>query len=135
LAIAPAPMSRSSPAASSARVLIARALASSPDLLVMDEPTAGVDQANQISPRRSVLARLASAGSTQLIVTHEIDALAEVITRVDRRRRTAHITFDGTPQAYAAQGPPRRPCPPHPASGAPVPSPGSTDATAGGHHD
>jgi len=84
------------------RVLIARALASSPDLLIMDEPTAGVDTANQIVLAR-VLEKLATAGTTQLIVTHELDALAEVITRVIVVD-DGHITFDGAPDDYATQG-------------------------------
>lgn len=84
------------------RVLIARALASEPDVLLMDEPTAGVDTANQ-EVLAQVLARLAERGTTMLIVTHELDALAEVVTRtvvVDSGR----IVFDGTPEELTAAG-------------------------------
>ncbi len=84
------------------RVLIARALASAPDLLVMDEPTAGVDQANQ-QVLASVLARLAADGTTMLIVTHEIAALAGIVTRV-LIVVDGTVTFDGTPSAYADSG-------------------------------
>ncbi|GAB3447340.1 hypothetical protein GCM10027517_31010 [Phycicoccus ginsengisoli] len=63
------------------RVLIARALASEPDVLLMDEPTAGVDTANQ-RVLAQVMARLARAGTTMVVVTHELAALAEVVTRV-----------------------------------------------------
>jgi zinc transport system ATP-binding protein len=63
------------------RVLIARALASEPEVLVMDEPTAGVDAANQASLART-LERLVAQGLTLLIVTHEIEPLAGVVTRV-----------------------------------------------------
>ncbi|MFN8097971.1 MAG: metal ABC transporter ATP-binding protein [Dermatophilaceae bacterium] len=84
------------------RVLIARALASAPDLLVMDEPTAGVDQANQ-QVLATVLARLAAGGTTMLVVTHEIAALADVVTRVLVVTEGV-VTFDGTPQAYAEAG-------------------------------
>lgn len=52
------------------RVLIARALAAGPDLLVMDEPTAGVDAANQ-AVLAEVLSVLAARGTSMLIVTHE----------------------------------------------------------------
>jgi zinc transport system ATP-binding protein len=62
-------------------VLIARALASEPEVLVMDEPTAGVDAANQASLART-LERLVAQGLTLLIVTHEIEPLAGVVTRV-----------------------------------------------------
>jgi len=63
------------------RVLIARALATQPDILIMDEPTAGVDQASQVVLAK-VLGRLAQAGTTMLIVTHELDALHDIVTRV-----------------------------------------------------
>ncbi|HYJ74806.1 MAG TPA: metal ABC transporter ATP-binding protein [Kineosporiaceae bacterium] len=63
------------------RVLIARALASEPEVLVMDEPTAGVDAASQASLVRT-LQRLVAQGLTLLIVTHEVAPLADVLTRV-----------------------------------------------------
>ncbi|MBK6886287.1 MAG: metal ABC transporter ATP-binding protein [Tetrasphaera sp.] len=84
------------------RVLIARALASAPELLVMDEPTAGVDQANQ-QVLAAVLARLADTGTTMLVVTHEIAALADVVTRVVAVSDGV-VAFDGTPEAYAVAG-------------------------------
>lgn len=82
------------------RVLIARALASEPDVLLMDEPTAGVDIANQ-RVLAAVLARLAAAGTTLVVVTHELAALAEVVTRVvvvDGGR----VRFDGPLAEYSA---------------------------------
>ena len=82
------------------RVLIARALAGSPDLLVMDEPTAGVDHANQVV-LAEVLSRLARAGTAMLVVTHELDVIGEVVTRVVCLDQ-GHIDFDGAASAYAA---------------------------------
>jgi len=81
------------------RVLIARALAAQPDVLVMDEPTAGVDLANQ-EVLSQVLARLAGRGATMLIVTHELRAVREVLTRIVELSG-GRITFDGTPTDYA----------------------------------
>ncbi len=63
------------------RVLIARALASEPDILLMDEPTAGVDTANQ-HVLAEVLERLAADGVTMLIVTHEMAAFSGLVSRV-----------------------------------------------------
>ncbi len=63
------------------RVLIARALAAEPDVLVMDEPTAGVDAANQ-EILASTLAQLVTAGSTLLIVAHELGPLEPLVRRV-----------------------------------------------------
>jgi len=82
-------------------VLIARALAGQPDVLIMDEPTAGVDAASQ-HVLADVLERLVERDVTMLIVTHELGALERLLTRivvVDG----GHIRFDGTPAAYVAQ--------------------------------
>ncbi len=76
------------------RVLIARALAAQPDVLIMDEPTAGVDLASQ-EVLSQVLARLAGRGATMLIVTHELHALHGLLTRIVELD-AGRITFDGT---------------------------------------
>ena len=82
------------------RVLIARALAAQPRILIMDEPTAGVDYANQLV-LSGVLGRLAHSGTTMVIVTHELDALHDVVSRVvcvsDGR-----VDFAGTSAEYDA---------------------------------
>jgi zinc transport system ATP-binding protein len=81
------------------RVLIARALASQPDLLVMDEPTAGVDAASQEQLGRT-LATLAGSGVTMVIATHDADALAGLLTRAVVVRE-GHKTYDGPPDPRA----------------------------------
>ncbi|MGY1828169.1 metal ABC transporter ATP-binding protein [Blastococcus sp. SYSU DS0541] len=75
------------------RVLVARALAAEPEVLIMDEPTAGVDAANQATLAR-VLADVSASGTALLVVTHEAGPLAGVLTRavvVDHGR----IRYDG----------------------------------------
>ncbi len=62
------------------RALIARALAAEPEVLVLDEPTAGVDVESQAS-LATTLARLAGTGVTMLVVTHDLLPLAGVVTR------------------------------------------------------
>ncbi len=81
------------------RVLIARALASQPDVLVMDEPTAGVDTGNQ-RVLVDVLHRLAAQGTTMVIVTHELSALQDLVTRVVCLSGGG-VDFDGSATAYA----------------------------------
>lgn len=63
------------------RVLTARALAAEPDVLVMDEPTAGVDAATQ-EILAATLGRLVAGGTTLLLVAHELGPLEPLIQRV-----------------------------------------------------
>jgi zinc transport system ATP-binding protein len=62
------------------RVLVARALAAEPDLLVLDEPTSGVDLEHQ-RVLAEVLAGLLAGGTGVLIVLHEVGPLANLIDR------------------------------------------------------
>lgn len=73
------------------RVAIARALAAEPDLLVMDEPTAGVDQAHT-EDLAALLGRLASEGTTVLLVAHELGPMLPLVDRavVLERGRVVH---------------------------------------------
>ncbi len=75
------------------RALIARALASTPDLLVLDEPTAGVDSANQ-QVLADILADRAAHGATILLITHELGPAAPVVTRT-LVLRAGEIVHDG----------------------------------------
>lgn len=62
------------------RVLIARALASQPDLLIMDEPTAGVDASNQ-ELFAGLLSGHLDKGGTVVLVAHELGPVAPLIDR------------------------------------------------------
>ena len=81
------------------RTLIARALASEPDLLFLDEPTAGVDLATQ-SVFAEALKHLVSGGTTVVLVSHELGPLRPLIDRVIMFGE-GHIIFDGSPDAEA----------------------------------
>jgi zinc transport system ATP-binding protein len=83
------------------RVLVARALAAEPELLIMDEPTAGVDAASQ-DALAAVLTRVSATGTTLVVVTHETGPLSGVLSRavvVDHGR----LSYDG-PLAGAGPG-------------------------------
>jgi len=73
------------------RALIARALAGEPDLLVLDEPTAGVDMANQ-QALADALAVLKARGATIVLVAHELGPMEPLIDRavVMRDGRVVH---------------------------------------------
>jgi len=62
------------------RTLVARALAGQPDLLVLDEPTSGVDLEHQ-RVLADVLGELLSAGTAVLVVLHDVGPLGDLIDR------------------------------------------------------
>ncbi len=82
------------------RAFIAKALATEPLLLALDEPTTGVDAESQES-LASLLAELRSElGVTILYVSHEFGAVEHVVSRLLLVRR--RIVFDGAPNELPA---------------------------------
>ncbi|WP_027341209.1 metal ABC transporter ATP-binding protein [Hamadaea tsunoensis] len=61
------------------RTLIARALAGEPELLILDEPTAGVDAASQETFAKA-LGDFVHGGGSVALVAHELGPLASLIT-------------------------------------------------------
>jgi zinc transport system ATP-binding protein len=90
------------------RTLIARALAAEPEVLVMDEPTAGVDAENR-DRLVTTLGDLVRRGLTLLVVTHEVTPLLPVLTRVVAldHGRLVHDGPADVPPAWAPGGLPR----------------------------
>ena len=84
------------------RAFIARAFASEPDLLVLDEPIAGVDVGSQRRFRESLVHLISDHGAGVLLVSHELGAVADVVDRIIVLKQ--RVLFDGTPQALAATG-------------------------------
>jgi zinc transport system ATP-binding protein len=77
------------------RALIAKALAATPELLVLDEPTSGVDVEAQ-ETLASLLARLhGELGTTIIYVSHEFGAVERYVERLLLVR--GRIVFDGSP--------------------------------------
>ncbi len=84
------------------RAFIARAFASEPELLVLDEPTAGVDAESQVRFRESIVHLIREHGGGVLLVSHELAAVADVVDRVIVLKRT--VVFDGPPSELSAAG-------------------------------
>ncbi len=83
------------------RVGLAQALLHDPDVLIMDEPTAGLDP-NQIQEFRQNIVALGQT-KTILLSTHilqEVEAVAERVLLINAGR----LVFDGTPASLAADG-------------------------------
>ncbi|WP_433547780.1 metal ABC transporter ATP-binding protein [Streptomyces sp. CA-294286] len=79
------------------RVLIARALACEPELLIMDEPLAGVDLASQ-EILAATLREQVAAGVSVLLVLHELGPLEPLIDRTVVLR-DGLVVHDGPPPA------------------------------------
>ena len=87
------------------RLGLALALLGRPELLVLDEPTAGMDPAAKRATRDRIAA-LRAAGTTVLLTTHELDdveRLADRVAILDRGR----IVAIGTPAELTGGGAPR----------------------------
>ncbi|MFI5688565.1 metal ABC transporter ATP-binding protein [Streptomyces sp. NPDC051636] len=83
------------------RVLIARALVAGPELLIMDEPMAGVDLASQEVLAQTLREQVA-AGTTVLLVLHELGPLEPLIDRAVVLRDGC-VTHDGPPPRAVGQ--------------------------------
>ncbi|WP_353236465.1 ABC transporter ATP-binding protein [Diaphorobacter ruginosibacter] len=83
-------------------VLIARALAQQPALLVMDEPTASLDFGNQIRILGHI-DRLRSQGITVLMSTHQPEHALRVADRI-ALLAPGHMVGTGAPEAIATPG-------------------------------
>lgn len=84
------------------RAFIARAFATEPDLLVLDEPIAGVDAESQRRFRDSLAHLIAQHGAGVLLVSHELSAVAQDLDRVVILKQ--RVLFDGPPAELAASG-------------------------------
>jgi zinc transport system ATP-binding protein len=77
------------------RTFIAKALAAQPSLLVLDEPTTGVDVESQESLAELLADLHGELGVTIVYVSHEFGAVERYVERLVLVRRT--IVFDGSP--------------------------------------
>ena len=64
------------------QVTLALALASSPELLILDDPTLGLDVVARKSLFEEVIADMADRGITVLITTHDLDAVETIADRI-----------------------------------------------------
>jgi zinc transport system ATP-binding protein len=82
------------------RVLLARALMHGPDLLILDEPTQGLDQPGQAAFYRQIEEVRARLGCAVLMVSHELHVVMSASDRVICLN--GHICCEGTPEVVRA---------------------------------
>ena len=81
------------------RAGLARAMALNPEILFFDEPSAGLDPISSAELDRLILELRKTAGTTMVIVTHELDSIFTIADRV--------IILDKESQGIIEEGDPR----------------------------
>lgn len=76
------------------RVFIARALVSEPSLMILDEPTVGVDAQNVNSFYQMLEDLNKNRGITLLLVTHDVGTISEKVTHVACINKKLHFHGD-----------------------------------------
>ena len=90
------------------RAAIARALALEPELVFLDEPSAGLDPITSSELDDLILTLNASMGLTVVIVTHELDSIFKIATRgIMLDKESKSIIADGPPKELAKSDDPR----------------------------
>ena len=87
------------------RVGIARAIATNPELVLYDEPTAGLDPLAVATITRLIRKLQLELGVTSIVVTHDVRAGFRVASRVNMLRN-GRIEFDGSPEDMVASDDP-----------------------------
>ena len=85
------------------RVLLAHALDPEPELLMLDEPGSGLDEAANRQLEETLLAMKRERRTTIVLVSHDLDRvrrLADRVTLLDRR-----VLIDDTPERVLVDGP------------------------------
>ena len=68
------------------RVMIARALVANPDILVLDEPTVGIDQKSKEDFLKLLVHLNTNHGISILMITHEMEILGDYVDKIFRLR-------------------------------------------------
>ena len=84
------------------RIAIAGVIAMRPEVLILDEPTAGLDPAGCVQLLGNIRRYREESGSTVLLVSHSMDEVAQLAERIIVFDH-GHVALDGTPAEVFAQ--------------------------------
>ena len=85
------------------RVALAGVLAMEPEVLVLDEPTAGLDPAGRENLMANIRDYHRNKGKTIILVSHSMDEIARNADRI-LVLKSAHVLMQGTPAEVFARG-------------------------------
>ena len=85
------------------RVAIAGVIAMEPRVLVLDEPTAGLDPAGRENLMANIRDYHRNKGKTIILVSHSMDEIARNVDRI-LVLKNAHVLMQGTPAEVFARG-------------------------------
>ena len=85
------------------RVALAGVLAMEPEVLVLDEPTAGLDPAGRENLMANIRDYHRNKGKTIILVSHSMDEIAQNVDRI-LVLKNAHLLMQGTPAEVFARG-------------------------------
>ena len=85
------------------RVAVAGVLAMEPEVLVLDEPTAGLDPAGRENLMANIRDYHRNKGKTIILVSHSMDEIARNVDRI-LVLKNAHVLMQGTPAEVFARG-------------------------------
>ena len=85
------------------RVALAGDLAMEPEVLVLDEPTAGLDPAGRENLMANIRDYHRNKGKTIILVSHSMDEIAQNVDRI-LVLKNAHVLMQGTPAEVFARG-------------------------------
>ena len=85
------------------RVALAGVLAMEPDVLVLDEPTAGLDPAGRENLMANIRHYHENKGKTIVLVSHSMDEIAQNVDRI-LVLKDAHVLMNGVPAEVFARG-------------------------------
>ena len=85
------------------RVALAGVLAMEPEVLVLDEPTAGLDPTGRENLMANIRDYHRNKGKTIILVSHSMDEIARNVDRI-LVLKNAHVLMQGTPAEVFARG-------------------------------